>query len=36
MVVLEAMASGVPVLYPSYAGVSEVVDAGIKIRPVPT
>ncbi len=33
MVVLEAMASGVPVLYPSYAGVSEVVDAGIKIDP---
>jgi glycosyltransferase involved in cell wall biosynthesis len=33
MVVLEAMASGVPVLYPHYAGVAEVIAAGIQIDP---
>jgi glycosyltransferase involved in cell wall biosynthesis len=33
MVVLEAMASGVPVLYPHYAGVAEVITAGIQTDP---
>jgi glycosyltransferase involved in cell wall biosynthesis len=33
MVVLEAMASGVPVLYPHYAGVAEVISAGVQIDP---
>jgi glycosyltransferase involved in cell wall biosynthesis len=33
MVVLEAMASGVPVLYPHFAGVAEVVRAGVQIDP---
>lgn len=33
MVVLEAMQHGVPVFYPSYAGVAEVLESGIKINP---
>jgi glycosyltransferase involved in cell wall biosynthesis len=33
MVVLEAMRDGVPVLYPAAAGVSEVVQSGVRIDP---
>jgi uncharacterized protein YjbI with pentapeptide repeats/glycosyltransferase involved in cell wall biosynthesis len=33
MVVLEAMQHRVPVLYPEHAGVAEVIESGIRIRP---